>query len=248
MIRSLVLALFLASTSLTGCDLFLGETKMSKGVLYQSGDQRYDPYFDKVHQEQLAAANWPDEAKASRKPIVSALDLKPDASNGTILTATREAKGGALGSPIEQTIASEAERAKKMTAEASRLEELKEQGIQLKKQAAADRDNMGAQKADDKAVEKKDQTKRELGASIDAVDKMISDARRAAREAEDLSTKLAAARTGHAEDEPKADDAADKEKDKGKKPEAKKPAAKPSAPAPAPKPAPKPAPDEVFNP
>ena len=265
-----VLLLAALSAPVMGCDFFLGETKMSKGVLYQSGDQRYDPYFEQVHREQLAAASWPDQAKESRKAIVGALNLKPDASNGTIMTATREMKSGAaaLGPPVEQTTASETERAKRMTAEAKRLEDIKEQGVQLKKQAAGDRDNMGAQKADDKAVEKKDQTKRELGASIDAIDKLINDARRAAREAEELATKLTAAWTGHPEDEKpitKTEVAADakdkdkdKEKDKGKKPEAKKPAAKPpaaaapaakpaAAPAPAPAPAPKP-PDEVFNP
>jgi hypothetical protein len=255
----------LSSAPLGGCDFFLGETKMSKGVLYQSGDVHYDPYFEQVHKEQLAAANWPDEAKASRKPIVTALNLQPDASNGTIMTATREMKSGAaaLGPPVEETTATETERARRMAAEATRLEALKEQGIQLKKQASGDRENMGAQKADDKAVAAKDQTKRELGASIDALDKMINDARRASREAEELASKLTAAWTGHPEDEKSIKvDATAEAKDKGKKPEptaAKKasapakpsaPASKPAAaaaPAPAPAPAPKP-PDEVFNP
>lgn len=258
----LSLALAVSATSL-GCDLILGETKMSKGVLYQSGDQKYDGFFETVHKEQLAAANWPDQAKESRKAIIGALSLKPDANNGTILSTTRDMKTGAaaLGPPVEQTTASETERAKHMTAESKRLEDLKEQGIQLKKQASEDRENMGAQKVDEKAVDHKNQIKREVGASIDAVDKMMSDAKRASREAEELATKLRAAWTGHPEDEkPRATDvsatpAASAAPEKKKpEPAAKKPAAKPAAapaagPAPtaAPKPAPKPA-DEVFNP
>jgi len=266
---ALVVALA-ASAPLTGCSLFLGETKTAQGQLYQSGDTRYDPYFDTVHREQVAATSWPDHAKESRKPIISALNLRPGASNGTILTATREVKTGAaaLGVPVEQTTTSEAERARKLSAEVKRLEELKEQGNELKKQAATDKENMGAQKADDKAVAKKDDIKRELGAAIDALAKMISDARHGAKEAEELAMKLKAAWTGRPEDEqpsPKKPEpaeekpAAKKPEPVAKKPDASKPkpasAAKPAAatppadtPPPAkPPPATKP-PDEVFNP
>lgn len=260
----LVVLLAALAAPIAGCELILGETKMGKGVLYQSGEQKYDGFFEEVHKEQLAAANWPDEAKASRKPIVTALSLKPDASNRTIFSGAKEKKGAAeLGGPVEQTTASETERARKMTAEAKRLEDLKMRGEELKKQAAADRDNMGAQKADDKAVEKREQVKREVSASIDAVAHMIRDAGKASDEAEELATKLKAAWTGKPEDEKPinkgggeatADKDKEKEKEKeppkkpeAKKPEAKKPAAPAPAPAPAPKPAPKPA-DEVFNP
>ncbi|MBX3229885.1 MAG: hypothetical protein KIT84_06080 [Labilithrix sp.] len=243
---------------IAGCSLFFGETKTSQGQLYQSGDTRYDPYFDTVHREQVAAAGWADQAKESRKPIVMALNLRPGASNATILTATRESKSGgvALGGPVEQTSAGEAERARKLTAELKRLEELKEQGEQLRKQAATDKENMGAQRADEKAVAKKDDIKRELGACVDVLDKLITDARRGAKEAEELSTKLTAAWTGRSEDEKTAT----KKDDDKKKPEptaAKKPdaAAKPKPATPAktdPPPAKPPAqpkpPDEVFNP
>ena len=86
-----ILAALAAAPALTACEFFLGDTKTSKGQLYQSGDPRYDPYFDQVHNEQIKASSWPDEAKQSRKPIVTALNLKPDASNGTIFT--RGARG-----------------------------------------------------------------------------------------------------------------------------------------------------------
>lgn len=239
---------------LAGCSFFLGETKTSQGQLYQSGDTRYDPYFDTVHREQVAAASWEDHAKEARKPIITALNLRPGASNSTILTATREVKSGAaaLGLPIEQTTAAEGERARKLNAEVKRLEELKEQGEQLRKQAATDKENMGAQKADDKAVAKKDEIKRELAACVSALEKMISDARHGAREADELATKLHPAWTRQGDDDkPKAEDKPKKpEKETTKKPDPKpKPAAKPTDPGAPAKPAPaqKP-PDEVFNP
>lgn len=264
-----VLAALAATPALTGCELLLGDTKTAKGQLYQSGDARFDPYFDQVHNEQIKAASWPDDAKQSRKPIVAALNLKPDAANGTILTATKELKSGAaaLGPPVEQTTASETDRAKQMNAEAKRLEALRDQGEELRKQASDDRENLGAQKADDKAVAKKDEVKRELAACSDALDKMVRDARKASREAEELADKLTAAWTGRTEDEKHIDvDSAVAKKPEpaptpassapappAKKAVAAKPkhaAAAAAAPPPAaasPPPAAK-APDEVFNP
>ena len=133
---------------------------------------------------------------------MTALNLKPDASNGTVLTATRESQSAAaLGTPVEQTTGSETDRAKHMNAEIKRLEDLRDHGDELRKQASDDRSNMGAQKADDKAVSKKDDVKRELGACTDALEKMIRDARRASREAEELADKLTSAWTGRPEDE-----------------------------------------------
>jgi hypothetical protein len=251
---------------LVACDFFLGDTKTGKGVLYTSGDQRYDPYFEQVHKEQLAAAQWPDEAKASRKPIVDALSLKPDASNSTILSSTKAAKSTntSLGGPVEQTTNAEVDRARKMNAEQKRLADIRDHGAELKKQAAEDRENMGAQKADDKAVAHKDEVKRELGAAVDALNHMIHDAEHNQHEAEELAGKLTAAMTGKPEDEKKIDVSAppadhpaasasvSASASAAPPPPKKKPKAAPAgnpspAPAPAPKPAPKP-PDEVFNP
>lgn len=267
-----ILTALSAAPALTGCELILGETKTSKGQLYQSGDPRFDPYFDQVHNEQVKSASWEDDAKQSRKPIVGALNLKPDATNGTILTATKELKTGsaALGAPVEQTTATETDRAKHMTAEAKRLEDLRAQGEQLRKQASDDKANMGAAKADDKAVAKKDEIKRELGACDSALNSMIHDARKASREAEELADKLTAAWTGRPEDEkhidvdsavaakkpdpppPSSAAAAPPPKKPGKSKPAATVAATAGAPAPPPPPPP-PAntakgPDEVFNP
>jgi len=268
---AIAVALGVACTALAGCDL-ITPTKTANGQLYQSGDGRYDSYFAAVHQEQVAAASWSDDAKAARKPIVTALDLRPGASNATILAATRDKKGDAsLGSAIEQTTAAESERARRLTAAAAKLDDLQKRGEELKKQTAEDRKNLGADKADPKKVEKKDEIKREMAAAVDAVESMASDARKGAKEAEELATKLRAAWGGKDEGErphPKSDEKKEDKKDDGKKPEpvAKKapkagaPAAKKTAAPkadpeekktaddkPKPPPAQK-APDEVFNP
>jgi len=97
--RPLFFALTLGIT-LPACDLILGPTKVSQGQLYQSGEEKYDPYFAEVHQAQVAAAAWPDDAKAARKPIVTALNLAPSASMSTILSATRRRRAmEELGAP-----------------------------------------------------------------------------------------------------------------------------------------------------
>ena len=268
---AIAIALGVACTALAGCDLILTPTKTANGQLYQSGDGKYDPYFAQVHQEQVAAANWPDEAKASRKPIVTALDLRPGASNSTILAATRDKKGEAsLGSAVEQTTAAESERARRLSATAAKLDDLQKRGEELKKQTIEDRRNLAADKADDKKVAKKDELKREMAAAVDVVESLADDARKGAKEAEDLASKLKAAWTGKSEDErapvkieEKRDETREEKKEEKKKPEpvakkapksnppaAKKPAApkpepdeKPAKPQPAQKP-----PDEVFNP
>lgn len=268
---AMAIALGVACSALAGCDFILTPTKVADGQLYQSGDGRYDAYFAAVHQEQVAAANWPDDSKAARKPIVTALDLRPGASNGTILAATRGKKGEAsLGSAVEQTTAAELERARRLKAAAAKLDEMQKRGEELKKQTIEDKKNLGVDKADEKKVAKKDEVKREMSAAVDAVESMASDARKGAKEAEDLAMKLKASWTGREEDErapaksedEKRDEKKDEKRDEKKKPEpvAKKasprtdapkkpkpeasPEEKPAKPA---KPAPPPA-DEVFNP
>lgn len=257
-LRVLVLALALGASvpALSGCDFVNTPTKVGNGQLYQSGDGRYDPWFVQVHQEQVAAASWPDESKAARKPIVTALDLRPGASNSTILSATREKKGDpGVGRAVDQTVAAERELARKLNAHQPRLERLLERGEELKKQAVEERRNMGADKADEKKVAKKEEIKREIGAGVDALDTMLTDAKRGAKEADELARKLRAAWTGKDEDEEPPREEKKDDRDEKKEPVAKRPAPKP-APKPAEKaadekPAPKPAqkpPDEVFNP
>lgn len=260
-LREMVVALALGVSvpALPACDFVNTPTKVGNGQLYQSGDGRYDPWFAQVHQEQVAAASWPDESKAARKPIITALNLRPGASNSTILSATRERRGDqSLGRAIDQTVAAERELARKLNAQRPRLERLLERGEELRKQAVEERRNMGAQKADETQVAKKEELKREVAAGVDALEDMLTDAKRGAEEAEELARKLRPAWTGKAEDEepPREDKREEKkeERDEKKEPVAKRPAPKaattPADEKPAPKPA-KPAqrqPDEVFNP
>jgi hypothetical protein len=261
-LRVLVVALALGTAipALPACDFVNTPTKVGNGQLYQSGDGRYDPWFAQVHQEQVAAASWPDESKAARKPIITALDLRPGASNSTVLSATREKKGDpGVGRAVDQTVAAERELARKLNAQQPRLERLLERGEELKKQAVEERRNMGTDKADEKKVAKKDEIKREVSAGIDALENMLTDAKRAAKEADELARKLRAAWTGKDEDEEPPrdekkddrDEKKDEKKEEKKEPVTKRPAPKPAEKPADDKPAPKPAqkqPDEVFNP
>jgi hypothetical protein len=221
------------------CDLVNKPTKTAHGQLYQSGDSRYDAYFTTVHQEQVASSNWPEESKNARKPIIAALSLKANASNPTIFSATRDKKGDAsLAHAVDETVSAERELAKKLSSAAERLDELLKKGEELKKQTVEDRRNMAADKADDKKVAQKDEVKNEMSAAVDAVDSMATDAKKGAKEAEELATKLRGTWTGREDEEPlgtsdeKKD--ADKDKkdekkdaDKDKKDEKKKPSKKP---------------------
>lgn len=230
---------------LLGCDfLNTPATKVGKGELYQAGDGRYDPFLQQVHQEQLGHASWADESKQSRKGIVTALSLKPGASNSVILGAARDAhasKASTLAPTVEQTIGSERERAKKLAAAENRLVDLGKKGEGLKAQAVEEREGMGAEKADETKVKKRIEVKRELSAAVDAIDDMRTDAEKGSAEADELATKL---RSLWASDETPAPQPAAKKPE----PAEKKPAAHHPAPHPASTGEKKPAAGEVFNP
>jgi hypothetical protein len=257
-----------APTFASGCDFVNTPTKVANGQLYTSGDGKYDPYFNQVHQEQVTAASWPDDSKAARKSIVVALNLRPGASNSTIFSAAREKKGdAALGSVIDETTSAERARSKKLTAASEKLDDLHKRGEDLKKQVIEERRNLAADKADEQKVKQKDELKREMTAAVEAVSTMMSDAKSGSKEADELARKLRGAWTGKDDEEaPPADPPKDEKKEEkpaAKPPLAKKPAGKPAAkpaaatqptekpadekPAPKPAPAQKPA-DEVFNP
>lgn len=249
-----------------GCAFLNGNTKTAKGELYTSGDQRFDPYFEAVHREQTAAASWKDEQKSSRRPILNALNLPAEASNRAILSGVKEKKGdAALAGAVTATTHGERERAKRMAAHADRLVEMKKHGEELRKQAAEDRKNLAADKADEKKTAKKDEIKRELTAAVDAVDSLESDARDEAKSALDLASKLRPAWDGKEEPaaapppppEEKKEEKKEEPKEEKKAPPKKAPPAK-AAPKPSPAPEgdekpekpvkPSKPPDEVFNP
>lgn len=238
---------------MAGCSLFLPPTKTARGELYESGDFRYDPYFAEVHRQQANASRWPEESSASREPLVTALALRSGASNARIVSALERKKDDASIAPVaRRTATSEAARARRLSAALPKLEDLLKRGEDLREQARSERRNMGADKADEEKVARKEEVRREVSAAVGAVEAMLRDAQRGAKEAEELAAKLKST-------VPAASDAAETKRDESP-PESKaaEPAPKrrparraPSKPSAAPKPPPEPAPSrpsEVFVP
>jgi hypothetical protein len=253
----LALAILLSCCALAACEgMGIGgkPSKMSGGELYQSGEPRYDPYLKKVHDEQVAAAEWPEQSKGARKPITRALNLPPNASNSAIIEAAKSKKDDAsVKSAAEETAALERAFIEKQKVNAERLDKLAADGVDLKKQATEDRRNMGADKADPEKVEKKEEIKREISSAVDIAANLRDDAKKGVLEGEklieSLKKELGISGDGVAKSDspPKKDEPAKKEEpakkdDAPKKGEAKKPA--PAKPAPTQKPAE----GEVFNP
>ena len=206
----------LACTALPACDGFLSSSKVAQGQRYQSDDPRYDPYFDSVHQAQVAAAAWPDDKKAARRPLVNALSLTPTASDDTIVGATRErvrkaggggakldlasahvtpsgTNDGALFAAVEETVRLELDRAHKLKEKSDKLEEMAKHGEALKESADKEFSNRGADKADEKKTDKSRETRRELGGAVDATRSLARDAAKGSREAQDFLEDLGAA-------------------------------------------------------
>jgi hypothetical protein len=261
--RALVFGIILVVAGASSCALFQGRSKVAQGQLYQSGDGNYDPYFQTVHQQQTAAAAWPDEKKAARKPLVTALDAKPTASDESLVRETRSrAKDGkldgALNAAIEETKRAETDRAARLESASKKLEQLAKEGHQLEDEAKREYENRGAEKADEKKSEKKRELRHELSAAVDVVESLAKDAKNGAEDAEEFVAELAVAQGKEPPKEPK-EKPADTSPEPPRKPEpvaapapTKKPA-KPRPPAPPSEKPEKPAkpakqPDEVFNP
>ena len=84
-----------AAILVASCNLFDGGTRVREAQLYQPGIASYDAYFKEVHDLQLAMASWPDQKRASRRPLVDILKLSLDAADVTIAQATHERMIGA---------------------------------------------------------------------------------------------------------------------------------------------------------
>jgi hypothetical protein len=275
------IALFSVCVALAACEgMGIGgkPSKMAGGELYQSGESKYDGYFKKVHEEQVAAAEWAEQSKGARKPITRALNLPPNAGNSAIIDAAKEKKSeSAVHSAAEETAALERNFVEKQKVNADRLDKLAADGADLKKQATEDRRNMGADKADPEKVDKKEEIKREISSAAEIAANLRDDAKKGALEGEKLidalKRELGVIGDGAGipkADEPKKDDKKEEKSEKKdekkaepkkhegkpsqKKPEAKpepKPEAKPAEEKPAPekkKPAEKSPENEVFNP
>jgi hypothetical protein len=261
----------LALSALPACDGFLSSSKVAQGQRYQSDDPHYDPYFDSVHQAQVAAAGWPDEKKAARKPLINVLALTPGAVDETIIFAIRErvrkpggggakldiasshvTPGGATDAPlfaaVEETARLELDRARKLKDKADKCDEMLKHGELLKDGAEKEQTNRGAEKADEKKNEKNREIRRELGGAVDSMRSLTRDAAKQSKEAQEFLEDLAAAveakergKSTRGETRPLPPAPAPKAEDK--KPDDKKPDEKPSKPSKPskPKPAEKPA-------
>jgi hypothetical protein len=64
--------------------------KVRSGQQYSTGLLKYDDYFKQVHLLQLEGANWDDDKHASRRPLVDALKLDPNAADVSIIQGTHE--------------------------------------------------------------------------------------------------------------------------------------------------------------
>ena len=206
---ALALAILVCAVA-PACDLFVGSSKVAHGQRYQSEDARFDPYFDSVHQQQVAAAAWPDEKKAARRPLINTLALTPDATDAAIVSATRArakkpgggsgkldvatahvtpvggAGDGPLFAAVEESVRLELDRARKSRATSDKLEEMAKHGEELRKTADHEYENRGAEKADEKKSDKRNEIRRELGGAISALRDLARDANRSARDAQDF--------------------------------------------------------------
>jgi len=139
------------------CSVLGSPSRVRAGQLYQPGSTRYDTYFGAVHAEQVAGASWADDRKSTRKPLVDALKLLPDADDAAIEQATKDRlSAGILRlevqgtdvhvvetaaarhdgprdvlAAVEVTAHGEVERAKKLTELPTRVEALAKTGREL---------------------------------------------------------------------------------------------------------------------
>ncbi len=72
------------------CELLGPPSRVRDGILYKSGDAKYDAYFAEVHDAQVDAASWDDDKRSGRKPLTTALKLAGDVNDSTITEVTRE--------------------------------------------------------------------------------------------------------------------------------------------------------------
>ncbi len=235
-LRGVFFGALVASLAVGGlaCDL-QPQGKVAQGQLYMSGEGRFDAYFRDVHSIQVWAAQWPDDRKATRKPLVNILDLTPDAPDVTIIQATHEksaaltrdagttrldatvdeahvvAAGGARSDPslfraIEDTAGGELGRAKKLNAMLPKMDELSRLGQSLEPHIQETYQRQGPGKAKE--------VKLEISSSLTVLGNVTSKARRSIRECDDfvadLQRAVATGDAGHHERKEKPEDKVDK--------------------------------------
>jgi hypothetical protein len=247
-----------------GCELQTG--KVAQGQLYMSGEARYDAYFKDVHAIQVWAAQWPEDKRQTRRPLITFLDLTPDAVDVTIIQATHEKvayllkDGGtakletfvddakvttagpvhadpALFHAIEETAQAELQRAHKMNSMLPKLDELSKLGQSLEPHVG----EVFTKHSPGKVSE----VRNEVQASLTVLSQTTTKARRGIRECDDFVSDLQRA-VGAVDHARRSDDKPDKpdKPEPPQKPEKPERPEKPAKPppkhdaAPPPKPAP----------
>lgn len=174
-----------ASGALLGCDISFQNSRMARGQLASVGLDPYDDYFKKVHAEQVTGAAWADERKENRKSLVTTLGLLPDASGEVIAAAVRDrakTQGTAsVASAVDPVAKAELTRADRIEGRAPLLEDLANQGDDLRSRVAQDfpRDSSKRRDADN-----------ELSASAHELRQLAITARTHAREARRFAADL----------------------------------------------------------
>ncbi len=198
---------------------------MAHGQRYQSGDPRYDAYFDEVHRAQVGAAAWPAEKKAARRSLVEALALVPDASDETVVRGTRErvskldsatgqitkttrtTKSEAIDAPllaaVSETARVESARARSLKETREKLEALARHGEELRKTEAGSHDLTSASHG--RTTEKSREVRRELGGAVEIARTLSREASRRAREAQEFVDDLEAALDASGKRRPRPD-------------------------------------------
>jgi hypothetical protein len=210
-----ILAALLLCGPVVSCETF-GASKVAQGQLYVSGDGRYDPFFQAVHEQQIQAASWSDDRKAARKPIVTAVNVTPNASEGTILDGIRQmaktkADAEKLAPAVEETKKADVDRIQKLRVAAEKLDALAKEGHEHEDEARKEYENRGADKADEQKSERMRQIRKELGAATEICEGLSQDAKKSARAAEDFAEDMDRALEGkdraehHGVDDPKRD-------------------------------------------
>ncbi len=271
----LVATLALTPVAATGCDLLeIGvKSKVADGQLYASGEGRFDLYFQKVHNEQVARKTWDADKKAARKPVASFAGVSEGQSNAALFDALKAKASGvqykldadgrvavppkgdaALARAVEETVRLELAHAKRAKDGGARAEDLAREGDSL---GNAVKERYAASGGD-----KEREVKRELKAAVVAMRQIARDARHEDSDTEDFVKGLGEA-IGSAAPPKAGGSSGGKPTSSGSgakppKPESSgKPAGKTPEPLPPPKPPkpessgatppPKP-PDEDFNP
>ena len=232
----------------------VSNTRVGRGQLYTPGETKYDAYFKQIHDLQVSVAAWPEDRRAARKPLIGALQIAPDASDGTLARTTQDrAKAGAgaklelngetaqarvvggredpVLKAVEETARAEIDRVRRLRALEPKLEE-------LGKQAQALEDAVDESFRD---TEKQHDVHGELSDCHDVLRQLAVAAKRQARDGEDFLADLQRAVGGEATLQHGDTRGFDKPSDRQAAASTPPPSVSPPTPTPAPAPAPKPA-------